>query len=176
MMKATILCEICDEPIVVADLDILTRPLTAGQFTPLGDAYSLPFSEDVSWEWFRCPHCNMRPFVVSEEQIEEFVMGRWPGPETVRTDKGVFVIGTGDYPGVEPFLKVSRDTPDETDLAEEWLERLVAAGVRVIEGDTVDPSTLFEPDTDVQPSVVVRDQARDRPQYGRKHYNKGVRK
>jgi hypothetical protein len=122
-MEAIVLCEVCDEPIVRARLEDLQRPLIGRMFLPLGKAYSLPFQDDASWEWFRCPYCNCRPMICTEEQIEAFVIGTWAGPERVMTTDGFFVIGSDDFPAIPALLKIKREERSNEELAEEWAQR-----------------------------------------------------
>jgi len=133
MTSHKILCELCDEPLVTALLSELGRPLTGEMFCPLGPGYDNPFQATQSWRYMLCPHCHNRPFAVTDEQATASTADQWDGPETVKTDKGVYWIGSKYFPGVSP----SRDVviPTEEDLEAEWNARvnagLVATTVKI---------------------------------------------
>jgi len=140
-MKSLLLCEICEEIIAGVDLLKLKRPLTSEMFLSPGDGYENPFPAGIEWEWFRCPYCHNQPFVTTEEEIDRFVMGTWPGPEKVKTSQGFYVIGNPRRPG-EP-AKTLREVFEEEDLAKEWAERAakVVSVVLVLENREVGIAT-----------------------------------
>jgi len=122
MITHKILCEICDHPLARAHLPELRRPLIAAMFYPVEPGFDQPFPDpDATWQWMKCPMCKARPFIVSEEQASMAVDGNWPGPEQVKTDKGVYTIYSHAYPGVPPQINIQIHSDE--DLEKEWQAR-----------------------------------------------------
>lgn len=144
MYQAVLQCEFCDEPIAKCDLMVLERPLRSEMFSDLGPGYSNPFPEGITWEWFRCPMCRNRPFVCTDEQIEQFVLGKWDGPERVKTIRGVYEIGSG-YPEWDG-QRVVREVHDEKELEKEWRDRLASLGAGRDGGSSDTPEVDFPDD------------------------------
>ena len=97
-------CQICGEPIALANPLHLHRPMIGAMFLSPDPHHGFdpPFEPGTEWLGMLCPYCRKRPFITEDE---------------VLTDSGVYRVPEGPNPfDATPFDA----TPEPSPLSEEY--------------------------------------------------------